>query len=119
VSLAVVLLAVLLVRLFALPGFMPERTESGTITLAICSETGAAPASIAIPIERKSQSHDLQDERHCPFTSAGHLASLDAAPYLAPAQLAPVLPGVSTPRALSVGIHAPLPPSTGPPRSTV
>ena len=113
-----VLLAVFAVRLLALPGFMPQAAADGTITLAICSETGNAPKTMDIPVQRKAQEQDDGGQGHCPFTGAGHLAFGANPPALADQAAEPQLPAQTPVTPLVVGVHAPLPPSTGPPALT-
>lgn len=110
------LVVLVAMRILSAPGWMPERSEDGRITLSICSAAGLVPATVEVDVGGHSK-NDAPAEKaeSCPFGISVQTAMLPEAPSLAlPSDM--VLPPVqSALTTLNLGIRTALPPSTGPP----
>lgn len=100
---------VLLLRAAVPQGFMPERTESGQITLTVCGSGGL----VHIPIERKVPAQKSAPS-HCSFAGIG-AADLPSPLVLTATAWAPESFAETQEAAQATARLYPRPPSRGPP----
>lgn len=115
ILLLVPLLLALAARVLVAPGWMIE-SDSGSITVRICSDPANPGGTMTIPLEKAGDHNAGEAQQHCPWGALANAPIVPDLPVLAAVPIAAVpVPVAVRSLGYAPGIASPLPPSTGPP----
>ncbi len=109
------LLLALAARVLVAPGWMIE-SDSGSITVRICSDPANPGGTMTIPLEKAGDHNAGEAQQHCPWGALAHTPIVPDLPVLAAMSItAEPVPVAVRSLGYAPGTASPLPPSTGPP----